>query len=98
MILRLFTLRTANVTQLKILRSLNDLPEGIYNQFDQLSFIAYKGTGKGKIAFTSEDLLKIGIAENEMCDLHCRSTSDCPHYLSVSSQDIARVLHNMVHL
>ena len=35
---------------------MNDLPEGIYSQFDQLCFIAYKGTEKEKIAFTSNDL------------------------------------------
>ena len=56
LILRHITTRTANVTQLRILGSMNDLPEGIYSQFDQLCFIAYKGTEKEKIAFTSNDL------------------------------------------
>ena len=69
LILRYITLRTVNVAKVEKLRSLDQLPEGISEQFSQLCFIAYKGTENGNIIFTSQDLLDIGIVDSKISDL-----------------------------
>jgi len=52
--------------EIEILRSLNDLTSEFSNQFSELCRIAYVSTLEQKIIFSSQDLLQMGIAEDNM--------------------------------
>ena len=69
LILRHITTRTANIAQVEELRSLDDLPEDIAQQFSWLCFIAYKGVESNKIIFSSHELQNIGVVQEKMSDL-----------------------------
>ena len=64
LILRHINKRTPNVEQIKVLTSLNDLPEEISKEFSQLCYIAYKGVSNEKIIFSSKDLHDIDIIKD----------------------------------
>ena len=63
LILRHLKIRTPNVAEIEILKSLNDLPAEFSDQFSQLCHIAIMGVLNRKIIFSSEDLQEMGIAD-----------------------------------
>jgi len=66
LILRHISTRTDNVACVKKLPSLDHLPDFVSESFSKLCYIAYKGTEKRNIIFTSQDLMNIGVAEKEL--------------------------------
>jgi len=69
LILRHITTRTPNEEQVENLKSLNDLPLGISEQFSQLCYIAYRGIKIGKVEMSSQDLNSFGVIEDRVRDL-----------------------------
>ena len=62
LILRHIKIRTTNKAKIEILKSLNDLPWQISDQFAQLCRIAFLGVLTRKMIFSSQDLVEMGIA------------------------------------
>jgi len=69
LILRHITTRTANVTKVEELHSLDDLPKDIAEQFSQLCFIAYKGVESDKLIFSSHELQGFDVVINKTNNL-----------------------------
>ena len=71
LLLRHIIKRTPNVKQVKILDSLNNLPEDISEEFSKLCYIAYEGlyNKKQRIIFSSEDLYDMGVVEDSISGL-----------------------------
>ena len=66
LILRHITTRTANLSQVNQLSSLNDLPPDVSEQFSQVCFVAYNGMLNGQVVFSSQDLVDMKVAEDNM--------------------------------
>ena len=66
LILRHITTRTSNAAQIAKLNSLDNLPEGVSKQFDDLCLIAYHGMVNKKIIFSTNFLCDIGIAVEQL--------------------------------
>ena len=66
LILRHITTRTPNLSQLNQLNSLNDLPPDISEQFSQVCFVAYNGILNGQAIFSSQDLINMKVAEDNI--------------------------------
>ena len=62
LILRHIKMRTPNKVKIEMLKSLNDLPPEISDQFKQLCHIAFMGILQRKIIFSSQDIEKMDIA------------------------------------
>ena len=75
LILRHITTRTQNVSQVKELRSLNNLPIEISKQFGQLCCIAFEGMGRNQVVYSSHDLQSIGNTISSDLGLLVTSTS-----------------------
>jgi len=69
LILRHITTRTANVTKVEELHSLDDLPKDITEQFSQLCFIAYKGVESDELIFSSHELKSFDVVINKTNNL-----------------------------
>lgn len=66
LLLRHITIRTSNAAQITMLDSLDNLPEDVSKQFDDLCFIAYTGMKKHTIIFSVKFLNDIGITVNKL--------------------------------
>ena len=69
LILRHITTRTANLSHINQLNSLNDLPPDVSEQFSQVCFVAYNGMLNGQAIFSSQDLVNMKVAEDNMSGL-----------------------------
>ena len=69
LILRHITTRTANLSHISQLNSLNDLPPDVSEQFSQVCFVAYNGMLNGQAIFSSQDLVNMKVAEDNMSGL-----------------------------
>ena len=69
LILRHITIRTANLSQVNQLGSLNDLPPDVSEQFSQVCFVAYNRMLNGQVVFSSQDLISMKVAEDNMSGL-----------------------------
>ena len=69
LILRHITTRTANLSHINQLNSLNDLPPDVSEQFSQVCFVAYNGMLNGQAIFSSQDLVNMKVAEDIMSGL-----------------------------
>jgi len=69
LLLRHIIKRTPNVAQIKVLDSLDNLPEDICKEFSQLCYIAYKGMCDKTIMFSSDYLYNLSIVEDKMSGL-----------------------------
>ena len=66
LILRHIITRTPNNEQIENLHSLDDLPTGIHEQFLQLCYIACKGMQTAKVIFSSQDLVKFQVKDDNL--------------------------------
>ena len=66
LILRHITTRTSNAVRITKLDSLDNLPEDVSKQFDDLCLIAYHGMQKKRIIFSAKFLYDIGIAVEQL--------------------------------
>ena len=66
LILRHIVTRTPNIEQVEKLHSLDYLPKNISKQFSQLCYIAYKGMTGEMVIFSSQDLVKFDVDEDNL--------------------------------
>ena len=66
LILRHIITRTANLSQVNQLSSLNDLPPDVSEQFSQVCFVAYNGMLNAQAIFSSQDLVNMKVAEDNI--------------------------------
>ena len=66
LILRHITTRTSNAADITKLDSLDNLPNDVSKQFDDLCLIAYYGMEKKRIIFSAKFLYDIGIAVEQL--------------------------------
>ena len=66
LILRHIITRTPNIKQVEKLQSLDHLPTDISEQFSQLCYIAYKGMKDEMVIFSSQDLAKFDVDEDNL--------------------------------
>ena len=78
LILRHIITRTANVGQVNMLRSLDNLPPDVSEQYSQLCSLAFKGIKNEKIIFSSKELVDFGISEQKMSTLGLLMTAPRP--------------------
>ena len=69
LILRHITTRTDNPAYINQLSSLNDLPPDVSEQFSQVCFVAYNGILNGQAIFSSQDLVNMKVAKDNMSGL-----------------------------
>ena len=69
LILRHITTRTANLSHINQLNSLNDLQPDVSEQFSQVCFVAYNGMLNGQAIFSTQDLVNMKVAEDNMSGL-----------------------------